>query len=148
MLSDRHVFTARQPEGKPYIRPPLNPPPPPETSTIVIDKGTKSPPGKKQDTALPDWKTSKKLYMAVFILAVISLTAALNTTPLGFALLVGHPRLIEWLSSANTRCHELLRRNLGDPQSMPSGPGRLFYAAPPSFNRISLPSPTSSVANS
>lgn len=55
--------------------------PPTETSTIVIDKGTKSPPGKKQDTALTDWKTSKKLYMAVFILAVISLTAALNRTP-------------------------------------------------------------------
>lgn len=58
---------------------------PPETSTIVIDKGTESPPDKKQDMALTDWEPSKKLYIAFFTLAVITLMAALNGTTLGVA---------------------------------------------------------------
>lgn len=84
--------------------------------------------------------------MAFLTLAVITLMVALDGTSLSVALPVGRPTLIEGHPS-NMRCCRLLHKNLGDPQLKPSGLERPFCSAPPSFNRILLPSPTSSVEN-
>lgn len=58
------------------------------SSDIIVDKGDieAHPPGKKHDTALPDWKPSKRLYVAFLTLAVITLMVALDGTSLSVAL--------------------------------------------------------------
>lgn len=57
------------------------------SSEIVVDKVIETPPpGKNQDTALPDWKPSKRLYVAFLTLAVITLMVALDGTSLSVAL--------------------------------------------------------------
>lgn len=63
-------------------------PPSSSSSEIIVDKGDiEFPPAdKKHDTALPDWKPSKRLYVAFLTLAVITLMVALDGTSLSVAL--------------------------------------------------------------
>lgn len=62
-------------------------PPSRASSDIIVDKGIQTPPtAKEQDTALPDWKPSRRLYVAFLTLAVITLMVALDGTSLSVAL--------------------------------------------------------------
>lgn len=62
-------------------------PPSRASSEIIVVKGIETPPSaKKQDTALPDWKPSRRLYVAFLTLAVITLMVALDGTSLSVAL--------------------------------------------------------------
>lgn len=70
-------------------------PPSRASSEIIVDKGIETPPpDKKQATALPEWKPSKKLYVAFLTLAVITLMVALDGTSLSVALPV-RPSIID-----------------------------------------------------
>jgi len=124
--------------------------PPPASMDKEHDDGLETPSSIHEETKIPEFKPSARIYLAFLTLCVITLMVALDGTSLSVAIPVSSydaDSLKQRTQDLTQPKYRSSQTNLKAQRSRPSGPGPPSSFVLPSFNRISPPSLTSSAGS-